>query len=296
MSVATAVVSSRSLTGRRLQLPTIGWVGIAIVAGFATVAVAAPALTPYRPGELSGQPLEGPSLAHALGTNSVGQDMASQLLSGVRASLFVAVVAGGGTALVGGAVGVAAGWRGGLADLAVMRMADLLLVIPRLPLLIVAVAYAGPRLSVVAATIAATFWPESARILRAQVRSLRPRAHLRAAVGFGAGTLHSLRRHVVPEVGLLLAAALVAAAGRAVMLEVGLAFLGLGDPNQASWGSVLRDALKFQGLFFTRAWTWWLLPPLVATGLLLLGITLVGLAVDARVNPRVTRHAAGGRR
>jgi peptide/nickel transport system permease protein len=105
-----------------------------------------------------------------------------------------------------------------------------------------------------------------------------------------------LRRHVVPEVGLLLAAALVAAAGRAVMLEVGLAFLGLGDPNQASWGSVLRDALKFQGLFFTRAWTWWLLPPLVATGLLLLGITLVGLAVDARVNPRVTRHAAGGRR
>ncbi len=115
-------------------------------------------------------------------------------------------------------------------------------------------------------------------------------------MGFGAGTWHRVRRHVLPDVGLILVAALVVAAARAVMLQVGLAFLGLGDPNRASWGSVLRDALEFQGLFFTRAWAWWLLPPLAATAVLLLGITFVGLSVEQQVNPRLTRHAAGGRR
>ncbi len=114
-------------------------------------------------------------------------------------------------------------------------------------------------------------------------------------MGFGASTWHVLRRHVVPELGLILAAGLVASAGRAVMIEAGLGFLGLGDPTQASWGQILRDALDFSGLFHTDAWSWWLLPPVVAISLLLLGITFLGIAVEQRINPRLARHRSGGR-
>jgi ABC-type dipeptide/oligopeptide/nickel transport system permease subunit len=74
------------------------------------------------------------------------------------------------------------------------------------------------------------------------------------------------------------------------MIEAGLAFLGLGDPTQASWGQMLRDALDFAGLFYTDAWLWWLLPPIAAISLLLLGITFLGIAVEERVNPRLARH------
>jgi len=277
------------------KFPTIGWVGLVLLGGFVVVGLAAPALAPFRAGELSGRPLEAPGLDHLLGTNSVGQDLATQLLGGVRGVLFVGLVAGGGAALLGAVVGVVTGWFGGVADVIAMRMADVLLVVPRLPLLIVVVAYTGPGLATVALTIALTFWPESARVLRSQVRSLRTRAHLKAAVAFGAGSLHILRRHVLPETFLVLIAALVAGAGRAVMLQVGLAFLGLGDANHGGWGGVIRDALKFQGLFFTPAWAWWLVPPLLAVGLLLLALTFLGLAVEQRVDPRLSRHLTTGR-
>ena len=81
------------------------------------------------------------------------------------------------------------------------------------------------------------------------------------------------------------------AAGRAITFEAGLAFLGLGDPTRASWGAILRDALDFGGLFFTDAWKWWLVPPIVAVSLLLLGVTFVGVGLEQRINPRLTRHS-----
>lgn len=275
------------------RLPAAALVGGAIVVAFAVVALAAPALAPHRPTALAGQPLEPPSAAHPLGTTAVGQDVSSQLLWGARVSLFVAVVAGGGTLLLGAMVGMVAGWSGGRTDAVLMRLVDVVLVIPKLPLLIVAGAYAGPRLTTVAVIIALTSWPPSARVVRSQVLSLRRRAHLKAAIGFGAGTVDVLRRHVVPEVGLILLAGLVAAAGRAVMLEAGLAFLGLGDPARASWGSMMRDALDFRGLFYTQAWAWWLVPPVLAITVLLLAMTFLGVGVEQRLSPRLVRH--GGR-
>jgi ABC-type dipeptide/oligopeptide/nickel transport system permease subunit len=88
----------------------------------------------------------------------------------------------------------------------------------------------------------------------------------------------------------------VADAGRAVLIEAGLAFLGIGDPTRVSWGSVLRDALNFHSLFYTDAWAWWLLPPIAAISLLLLGVTLLGVAIEPLVNPRLARHVGGSPR
>ena len=271
------------------RFPAIGWLGLAVVATFAVLALAAPWLSPYRTSELAGSPLEAPSAAHLLGTNGVGQDLASQLLNGARVSLFVAVLAGGGTLLIGALVGMVAGWTGGIVDAVLMRVVDLVLVVPKVPLLIVIGAYAGPSLTVLSLIIALTGWPPAARVVRSQVLSLRRRAHIKAAVGFGGTSGQILRRHILPEVGLILAAGLVGAAGRAITFEAGLAFLGLGDPTRASWGAILRDAIDFGGLFFTDAWKWWLAPPLVAVSLLLLGVTFLGVGLEQRINPRLTR-------
>ena len=275
---------------RAVAFPMIGWVGLLIVAVFAALALAAPWLTDYRITELAGRPLEAPSTAHLLGTNGVGQDLATQLLNGARISLFVAVLAGGGTLLIGALVGMLAGWAGGLVDAVLMRFVDLVLVVPKVPLLIVIGTYAGPSLPVISVIIALTGWPPTARIVRSQVLSLRRRAHIRAAVGFGASPGQVLRRHIVPEVGLILAAGLVGAAARAISFEAGLAFLGLGDPGRASWGAILRDAIGFGGIFYTDAWRWWLLPPVLAISLLLLGVTFVGVGLEQRINPRLSRH------
>lgn len=285
----TAAVATRP-GQRRIPFSRTGWVGVVIVGAVAAFAVSAPVLTPYRPTALSGAPLTPPSGEHALGTNAVGQDVASQLLAGARVSLFVAVIAGVGTLLIGAAVGVVAGWRGGRTDDVLMRVVDLLLAIPRLPLLIVVGAYVGPTLWTVAGIIALTSWPPGARVVRSQVLSLRRRTHLRAAIGFGADTWHIVRRHIVPEVGLILVAGLVAAAGRAVMLEAGLSFLGLGDPTRTSWGGMIRDAIDFGGLLYTDAWSWWLLPPVLAITVLLLGFTFAGLGLEEAVNPALRRH------
>ena len=276
-------------------MDALGWAGLAIVVAFAVLAVLAPTISPYRTTALSGRPLEAPGAHHLLGTNSVGQDVLSQLLSGARVSLLVAAVAGGGAVLIGALVGMVAGWRGGVVDAVLMRFVDVVLVVPKVPLLILVGSLVGPALGSIALIIALTSWPPGARVIRSQVLSLRRRAHMKAAIGFGAGTLHMLRHHVAPEIGLILAAGLVAAAGRAVMLESGLAFLGLGDPSRASWGSIMRDALDFGVLFETYAWQWWLLPPLAAVSLFLLGIAFVGVGVEARLNPRLARHH-GGRR
>lgn len=280
---------------RRPRFPAIGWVGLVVVGVFVLLALAAPYVAPYRVTELAGDPLEAPSARHLLGTNSVGQDVATQLMSGARVSLFVAVVAGGGTLLIGALLGMVAGWSGGTVDAVLMRFVDLVLVIPKVPLLIVAGTYAGPGLTLLSIIIALTSWPPTARVVRSQVLSLRRRAHLKAAMGFGARTWQILRGHVLPEVGLILVAGFVGAAGRAITFEAGLAFLGLGDPTRASWGAILRDALNFGGLFFTDAWMWWMVPPVVAVSLLLLGVTFVGVGLEQRINPRLARHGTPAR-
>ncbi|RDI75826.1 ABC-type dipeptide/oligopeptide/nickel transport system permease component [Gaiella occulta] len=294
MSAAAESTLPAPATGSRAVAP-IGWIGLLIVGCVTVAAAAAPWIAPYGVHELSGAPLEPPSGAHPLGTNAVGQDLLSQLVEGARSSLVVAALAGVGTLVVGALIGMLSGWLGGRTDAVAMRLVDLFLAVPRLPLLIIVAAYTGRSLLAIAAIIVATTWPPGARVIRAQVLSLKPRAHLRAAVGFGAGALYVLRRHLARELGLILVAGLVVAAERAVMLEAGLSFLGLGDPLRKSWGSIIRDALGFQSLFFTDAWTWWLMPPVAALAVLLLGLTFVGLSIEERVNPRLVRHVGAAR-
>ena len=288
-TTSTRPPSAEPLSGRWTKVA--GGAGGLVLAVYVGLLLFGSQLAPFRATELAGRSLESPGGDHILGTNILGQDLASQLVLGVRASLLVALLAGAGTVLLGGIIGILAGWFPGWVDSVLMRLTDLVLIIPKFPLLLLIGALTGGSILKLSLVIALLFWPTAARILRSQVLTLRTRTHVRAATGFGAGTWHQLRRHVIPDLALLSVAEFIPAAGRAVGLQAGLAFFGVGDPAQPSWGAMIRDAIAFRGVFITEAWKWWLLPPVVALVLLILAITLLGTAAESRLSPRVARHS-----
>jgi ABC-type dipeptide/oligopeptide/nickel transport system permease subunit len=254
------------------------------------VALAAPLLAPYDPHAFSGQPLERPSPAHPLGTNDAGQDILSELIYGTRISLAVGLGAALGTVALGLLVGAVAGYVGGAADALLMRLVDVMLALPRLPLLILLAAFLGSGLAQTLAIISLLFWPVTARVIRAQVQSQRQRGYVKMARNFGAGPGYVLRRHILPAIAPLIAFGLIAAAGRAVAMEAGLAFLGLGDPTAKSWGLMMRFALNLPGLLLTDRWLWWLLPPGLCITALILALTYLGMGLEARLQPRLRRR------
>lgn len=291
MNAPPVALPDRAVTTVRRGRPHVGGaIGLGLLAIFTVVAVIGGLLAPYRATALSGAALQAPGAGHLLGTNGLGQDVASQLILGTRASLTVAVLAGVGTVLLGGIVGVAAGWSRGWVSAVLMRVTDLVLVLPKLPLLLLVGALTGGSAITLSVLIAATFWPMTARVLRAQVLTLRSRTHIRAAGGFGAGSWHQLRHHILPDLGLLVVAELIPSAGRAIALQAGLAFLGVGSATEPSWGGMMRDALNYPYLFQTSAWTWWLIPPIAAIVVLVIAITLIGTAAETRLMPRLARH------
>ncbi len=263
--------------------------GAGIVAVVAIAAVFAPLLAPFDPHAISGPSLASPSGAHLLGTNDVGQDLFSQLIWGARVAAVVAVPAAGlgvfGGLLVGGGAALLGGW----AEVVLMRVVDLFLAVPVLPLLILVTALAGPSESTVTLVIAAIAWPGIARVLRSATLGLVQRGHVHAARGFGAGPLYVLRRHIAPALGPVIAANFVTWAATAVVLQSGLAFLGLGDPTQVSWGGILNRALSHEGVYFTDEWIWWVLPAGFAIILATLGLSFLWLALEPRFNPRWSR-------
>ncbi len=264
--------------------------GLTILALFAAIALLADILAPYDPYTFSGQSLERPSPAHPLGTNDAGQDILSELIYGARISLVVALGAATGTVVLGTLIGGVAGTVGGWLDDLLMRLVDLLMSLPRLPLLILLASFLGAGLFQTIIIIALLFWPATARVVRAQVQSVRQRGYIRMARNFGGGTGYVLRRHILPQIGPLIVSGLVTAAGRAVAMEAGLAFLGLGDPTAKSWGLMMRFALNLPGLLLTDRWLWWLLPPGLFITLFILALTFTGLGLEKILHPQLERR------
>ncbi len=263
--------------------------GASVTGGFLAIAAFAPLLAPYGSQTISGASLAAPSAQHLLGTNDVGQDILSQLIWGTRSAAVVALPAAAIAILLGLLVGGLAGLLGGWVDSLTMRIVDMFLAIPMLPLLILIAALVGPSQIAVIILIAAGAWPSIARVLRSQTLGLAQRGHVRAARGFGGDAVYVLRRHLAPALGPMLAANLVYWMGTAVVLQSGLAFLGLSDPTQVSWGGILNRALTHQGVYFTSEWVWWVLPAGFAIIIVCSGLAFLGLAAEPRFNPRWNR-------
>lgn len=277
--------SVRAGRGRRASR-VLGICGWATVGLLAAAAVFAPQLAPYDPSERVGRPFQPPSGEHLLGTNDVGQDLLSELIFGSRVSLLVGVTAAAAALLIGAAVGILAGYYPRRLGAFLMRTVDLVLILPFLPLLIVLAAYLGRSLVNTTLVIGALIWAAPARIIRSQVLSLRSREYVLAARSMGAPDRWIIFRHVVPRTALLAAGSFVRAVAAAILLEASLSFLGLGDPIQKSWGSILFWA-QARGAFLTPAWKWWVLPPGLLIMAASLGFALIAFSLEERINPRL---------
>lgn len=271
---------------RRGIADRLGILGVFIVSAMILMAVFAPWLAPYDPTERVGTPFQPPSAEHLLGTNDVGQDLLSELIFGARVSLTVGLVAALVAFLIGTTVGVLAGYYPKRLGTVLMRTVDVVLILPFLPLLIVLAAYLGRSLINTILVIGVLIWAAPARVIRSQVLSLRSREYVLASQTMGASDRWAIWRHVLPRTALLATSTFVRAVSSAILLEAALSFLGLGDPIQKSWGSMLFWA-QSRGAFLTPAWKWWVLPPGVMIMLASLGFAFIAFAVEERINPRL---------
>jgi peptide/nickel transport system permease protein len=249
----TAVASAAPAAGRRGRIP-----GVLLAAGLfitllAVVALAAPWLAPHNPerGSLRAR-LAGPTLeaadgrAHPLGTDHLGRDVLSRIVFGTRVSLtvgFAAVVVGG---IVGGLLGLVAGFRGGWLDEAIMTVADAQLAFPFILLAIGIIAVLGPSFPNLVLVVGLSGWVTYARVLRSQVLSLRQRDFVAAILGLGGSVPRVLLRHVLPNVGSTLMVIATLELARAIVLEATLSFLGLGiQPPTPSWGGMIQEGREY---------------------------------------------------
>ncbi len=262
-------------------------IGASVVGLLVLAALFASWIAPYDPLDpRAGLPLEGPSGEHLLGTDNVGHDIFSQIIWGARPSLIVAVEAATLVVIAGGLVGLVSALLGGWTDLVIARVIDVFLALPGLPSILLIAALVGPGRSTVVLAITLFGWPRVARIVRSQALSLRQRGFIAVARGLGGGPFYLLRRHLAPALGPILVTGFVNVAGVAILVEAGLAFLGLADPSEVTWGSILNEALAYPALYFSLLWTWWVLPAGMVITLAVLGFTFLGVGLEPRFNPR----------
>jgi peptide/nickel transport system permease protein len=284
----TLTTPSRRSPRRRFRLGGAAWVGCALIVLLTGAAILAPWIVPYDPEVTTGEPFEPPSARHLLGTNDVGQDLLSEMIVGARISLSIGFLAATVAISIGTLVGVVAGYFGSWVDAVLMRIVDIVLVIPFLPLMILLAAYLGPSFWNLILVIGVLVWARPARVIRAQVLSLTSLDFVDAARALGAPAGRILRRHILPGVLSLSLAQFILAASSAILIEASLSFLGLGDPTAKSWGSILYYA-QVRSAFLTGAWVWWVLPPGLLITAAVLGFAFTGFAAEEVLNPRLRR-------
>jgi peptide/nickel transport system permease protein len=259
--------------------------GMVILLAFALVAALASVIAPYDTEVPSGESFEPPSWVHWLGTDDFGVDVLSLVIVGTQNSMLVGFAAAFMAIVIGGTLGILAGYRGGWGETGVVATTDFFLVIPTLPLMIVLAALFGQSIYHIVLVIGLLSWMGVCYVVRAQVHTLKERGFVARSRSLGAGDLYIIRRHILPHVAPLLVAQTVLTVAIAVFLEAALAFIGLGDLERISWGTILRDAFQHTAV---SAGAWWaVVPPGVCIALVVLGCFLVGQGVEEAMNPRL---------
>ncbi len=269
----------RSLLGNKKAL-----VGLVLLAAFTFLAIAPGLVAKDNPGAYAYLPRQGPSSAHLLGTTALGQDIFAQLIWGTRVSLIIAVVAGLLATVLGVIVGVSAAYLGGVADGVLSLLTDVFLVIPAFPLIVVIAAYSkNANTTVIIGVLVVTGWSYGARQLRAQALSLRNRDFLVAARLRGERRLRIIVFELLPLMTSLIVADFLGAAVYAVLAAAGLQFVGLGNPNIQSWGTMLYWAQNNDAL--QGGQPLWAIAPGVCIALLGGAFALLNYAFDEIGNP-----------
>ena len=264
--------------------------GLAILVAVTALALAAPLF--IHAGNLDvinapGQPIAPPSARFPLGTDYAGRSILLLLIWGTRPSLAIGVIATALAMILGGGIGLAAGHYGGIVSRVLMAVTDWFIALPTLPLAIALAAVLGQGDTSITIAIAVTSWPGTARLIRAQTLTVEARPFIERAKALGARDAQLLARQVLPNVApFILVSSTLTIAG-AILSETTLTFLGLGNPTDVSWGTMINQAF-FQGAVSAGAW-WYILPPGIAILIVVLGFTMIGRAVENILNPRMAR-------
>jgi peptide/nickel transport system permease protein len=260
-------------------------IGLGIIVFFIVLAVVAPYISPYSASAQTCAVYAPPSVHHWLGCDDGGIDMLSELMQGGRISLVVGFAATLVAMLIGGGVGIVSGYFGGWIDVTLMRITDYLLVIPDLVFALVIADIWGASLLHVILVIGILEWTSTARVIRAQVMSLKERVYVKRARAIGSGNWRIITRHILPQVGPLLIANTVLTVAIAIYLETALAFLGLEDPTVTTWGTILEHAFQRTAIS-SGAW-WAIVPDGLVIAAVIVGCFLFGQAIEDALNPRL---------
>jgi peptide/nickel transport system permease protein len=259
--------------------------GLAVLVGVGLAALLGPSLYRVDPWDLVGRPFSPPLGTFPLGTDTLGRDLAAGLIHGARVSLMVGLVATGVAVVLGTLIGAIAGYHGGRADDALMRFTEFFQTIPGFVFVIVLVAIFQPSIKSIVAAIATISWPSVARLVRGEFIALRHREFVQAGVALGMSARAIIFRQILPNAAapVIVTGSLMVAS--AILIESGLSFLGLGDPNLMSWGFMIGAARTV----LRQAW-WMSAIPGVAILLTVLAINLVGEGLNDALNPRLVRR------
>jgi peptide/nickel transport system permease protein len=263
-----------------------GLIGLVLLAAVILLAFLAPVLAPEETlnvTRITAAQNEAPTWANPLGTDPAGRSVLAMLVWGARISLLVGFAATTVSMLIGTVVGMAAGHFTGATQGVLMRIIDFFLVVPSLVLAIVLSSVIGPGVATIVIAIGITSWAGTARLVRSQTLSVESRSYIERSWALGASDAHIIGKHVLPAVMPLVLANTTLTVGSAIIAESTLSFLGLGDPTQMSWGTMLKSALDTGAA--TAGYWWFVLPPGIAIVLVVLCFTLVGRATEAVVNP-----------
>ena len=271
--------SAERLLGNRRTVSGVLLVGILAVA-----ALFAPFVVQYEPAEQLGYALQQqpPSPAHPFGTDLVGRDVLSRVLSGIRLSLSIATVSVLVSLTIGTGVGMVSGFLGGTVDAILMRIVDAALAIPRVLLLLVLLTLFPTGVVGLIAVLGLTSWFGTSRLVRAEVLSLRERDFITATSAIGLGSQRILLRHMLPNVIGPVVVVATLGVGHIILIEAGLSFLGAGVPRPtASLGGIVADGMT------TLSHAWWIstFPGLIIV-FIVIGFSLIGDGLRDAIDPR----------
>jgi peptide/nickel transport system permease protein len=259
----------------------VPWIGAALLLALLILALFPQRIAPYDPSDLVARPLSRPSDEHLLGTNDIGQDLFSELVWGTRVSLLVGLAAASLSVSFGTFVGIVSGYFGGWLDGVLMRLADLTLALPFLPLVILLSAYIGPDQRNIILVLAVVSWAGPARLVRSRALSLLQETYVEAARALGSSNLRIMWWHLWPGVRNIAMVQIVLVAGVSILAEASLSFLGLGDTTAKSWGTMLYFA-RSSGAFLGESWKWWGLPTGIMIALSVLSLVLINYGLESR--------------
>ncbi|MGI6853196.1 ABC transporter permease [Mesorhizobium sp. 1B3] len=277
----------RQMTGN-LMGTRHGAIGAVILGTLALIAILAPVLAPFTPLQQTSGSLAPPSAQFLFGTDNIGRDLFSLILYGARSSLLVGIGAALAALLVGGTIGILAGYFRGPVEAVMMRVIELFQTLPVIMLVLCAVALFGSNFWLLITAVALAIWPLEARLIYGQFIKLRERDFVAAARVAGLSTRHIIFREILPNAAQPVIVQIALDASVAILIEAGLGFLGLSDPSMVSWGQLLFVAQDYMD----SAW-WMSVFPGAAICITVVGLNLFADGLNEVFDPRSTRGVGG---